>query len=200
MVKSLEYLSTWVDGTVMLTEEIRLFEMVKRSMVPDGEDPFKKLKTLVIAPNGSYTLYAIGKRIWPIKFGLPPTVTPDTIGDLDTQLSQLAICKGNSDETMKKAILKRVGVSKYRNVAKSYVDYTIVGGLETDHSYPTNGTVRHPKCSILVKKGKDRCRLCQSNRNNLLIITTTGRTSECQVSFLAVAVGLNLNNECFTLE
>ena len=184
MVKALEYLSTWVGGTATHTQEIRLFEMVKRGMVPDGEDPFIKLKTLEIAQNGSYALYVIGKRVWPIKFGLPPTITPDTIGDLDAQLSLLAICKGNSDEDMKKAILRSVGLSKYRNVMKLYVDYTIAGGLEADHCLPTNGTVRHQKCSILVKKGEDRCRLCRANRKKLSIITTAGWTSEHQESFL----------------
>ena len=182
LVKSAKYLSTWADGTVTTPDasqqEIRLFEIVQRGECPDDEDPFEKLKTLTIAPDGSCKLYSLGKKIELKNCGLPPKVTDSGFNTFDEQMSQLVICKGNSDQKIIEAMRKRKGVIKHKNVISAYLDNSLVGGLKLDPTFPKTATVRHKLCTILVQKNKQRCKSCQMYRKTLLKLAKLHRLSE----------------------
>ena len=129
-------------------------KLVERGKCPDDdEDPFEKLRTLTIAPDGLCQLYSLGQKIGLKNCGLPPQVTDSGFNTFDEQMSQLVICKGNSDQKIIEAMRNWKGVIKHNNVTSAYLDNSLVGGLRLDPTFPKTETARHNKlCTILIKK------------------------------------------------
>ena len=170
--------------------ESRFFEIVQRSSYPDGEDPFVKTKSLVIKPDGTYNLYALGSQVDCSTLDLPvQELEKSTVTELDKKLSELDICQGNCDEKVLKFVKKRKSSIKYKGSVSAKLDNSLIGGLKNNSLFPKHGTVRHKNCTILVHKSKKRCNPCQLYRTSLLKLAKQQARSEHIVMYILTRIG-----------